>query len=250
MKNQWKKFISFVLCIAMVLSCNAQVFAVGIDISDNGTYLDEKQSDVKSDAQVKAVEALIEAIGKVEYTDDCLAKIVAAEKAYNKLTATQKDQVENWGTLKAARNAYDALAADNQDTSDLTVIDSGTISNLKWTVYQGGLLEISGSGAIPSYSQEGAPWYSYASSVSSILVRSSVTGIGNNAFYGCNNVTNITLPFVGESRTATGPNAAFGYIFGYTTTNLTNNTSGSNTITLYSSTYSSIVIIIAPLMLR
>ena len=216
-KQNWRKVLSFVLCIAMVLSCNAQVFAVGIDISDNGTYLDEKQSDVKSDAQVDAVEALIDAIGTVEYTDDSLAKIVVAEKAYNKLTATQKDQVENWGTLKAARNAYDALAADNQDTSDLTVIDSGTISNLKWTVYQGGLLEISGSGAIPSYSLGGAPWYSYASSVSSILVRSSVTGIGNNAFYGCNNVTEITLPFVGASRSAIGYEANFGYIFGYTT---------------------------------
>ena len=49
MKKQWKKCLSVILCIAMVLSCNAQVFAVGIDISDNGTYLDEKQSDVKSE---------------------------------------------------------------------------------------------------------------------------------------------------------------------------------------------------------
>ena len=109
-KQNWRKVLSFVLCIAMVLSCNVQVFAVGIDISDNGTYLDTKQSEVKSDAKVKAVEALIEAIGKVEYTDDCLAKIAAAEKAYDKLTATQKNQVENIGTLRAARNAYDALA--------------------------------------------------------------------------------------------------------------------------------------------
>ena len=200
----------------MVLSCNAQVFAVGIDISDNGTYLDTKQSEVKSDAKVKAVEALIEAIGKVEYTDDCLAKIAAAEKAYNKLTAEQKEQVENYGTLKAARYAYDALAADKVDTINLTVTDSGTIGTLKWAVYTNGLLEISGSGAVPSYSQGSSPWYNYASSITSILVRSSVTSIGESAFYGCDNVTEITLPFVGESRTATGLNGAFGYIFGYT----------------------------------
>ena len=214
MKKQWKKFISFVLCIAMVLSCNAQVFAVGIDISDNGTHLDEKQSVVKSDAQVKAVEALIEAIGKVEYTDECLAKIVAAEKAYDKLTAAQKDQVENIGTLRAARNAYDALAADKVDTGNLTVADSGTIGTLKWAVYTNCLLEISGSGAVPSYSQGSSPWYNYASAITSILVRSSVTSIGKSAFYGCNNVTNITLPFVGESRDATGVSGQFGYIFG------------------------------------
>ena len=103
MKNQsWKKrTLSIVLCVAMMLSMNAQVFAVGIDITDNGTYLDEKQSDVKSDAQVDAVETLIDAICTVEYTDDSLAKIVAAEKAYDKLTDTQKDQVENWGDTES-----------------------------------------------------------------------------------------------------------------------------------------------------
>ena len=237
-KQNWRKVLSFVLCIAMVLSCNVQVFAVGIDISDNGTYLDTKQSEVKSDAKVKAVEALIEAIGKVEYTDDCLAKIVAAEKAYNKLTAEQREQVENYGTLKAARYAYNALAADKVDTSNLTVTDSGTIGNLKWAVYTNGLLEISGDGAIPSYAAGGAPWYSYASSIKAILVRSSVTGIGAFAFYGCNNVTEITLPFVGESRTATGPKGTFGYIFGYTASIVTRSTSSSSR-TMYSSTSSS-----------
>ena len=45
-----------------------------------------------------------------------------------------------------------------------------------------------------------------------------VTSIQDFAFYGCNNVTNITLPFIGASRTATGYSSAFGYIFGYNTT--------------------------------
>ena len=216
MKNQWKKGLSVILCIALMLSCNAQVFAVGFNIFDDGTYLDSKQSEIKSDAKVKAVEALIDAIGKVEYTDACLAKIVAAEKAYAKLNSEQKLQVENYGTLLAARNAYDALKADKVDTSHLTVTDSGTIGNLKWAVYTNGLLEISGSGAVPSYSQGSAPWANYANSVTAILVRSSITGIGDSAFYGCDKVTNVTLPFVGASRDAVGYTSNFGYIFGYT----------------------------------
>ena len=217
MKNQWKKGLSVILCIALLLSCNAQVFAVGFNIFDDGTYLNSKQSEIKSDAKVKTVETLIDAIGKVEYTDACLAKIVAAEKAYAKLNSEQKLKVENYGTLLAARNAYDALKADKIDTSRLTAIDSGTIGNLKWAVYTNGLLEISGSGAVPSYSQGSAPWTNYADSVTAILVRSSVTGIGNSAFYGCSNVANITLPFVGASRDAVGYTSNFGYIFGYTT---------------------------------
>ena len=229
MKNQWKKGLSVILCIALMLSCNAQVFAVGFNIFDDGTYLDSKQSEIKSDAKVKAVEALIDAIGKVEYTDACLAKIVAAEKAYAKLNSEQKLKVVNYGTLLAARNAYDALKADKVDTSHLTATDSGTIGKLKWAVYTNGLLEISGSGSVPSYSAGSAPWYNYASSVTSILVRSSVTGIGGSAFYGCDNITDITLPFVGESRTATGAASAFGYIFGYETSSGNSSNGGSYT---------------------
>ena len=233
MKNQWKKGLSVILCIALLLSCNAQVFAVGFNIFDDGTYLDSKQSEIK----VKAVEALINAIGKVEYTDACLAKIVAAEKAYAKLNSERKLQVENYGTLLAARNAYDALKADKVDTSHLTATDSGTIGNLKWAVYTNGLLEISGNGAIPSYSQGSAPWADYANSVTAILVRSSVTDIGDSAFSGCTGVTNVTLPFVGKSRTATGPEATFGYIFGYSASNVTSSTSSSSYLSkkMYSS---------------
>jgi hypothetical protein len=41
-----------------------------------------------------------------------------------------------------------------------------------------------------------------------------VTSIGERgAFYGCNGLISITLPFIGASRTATGASAVFGFIF-------------------------------------
>ena len=43
-----------------------------------------------------------------------------------------------------------------------------------------------------------------------------VTEISNGAFQGCNNLISISLPFVGKSASATGYEAVFGYIFGYT----------------------------------
>ena len=45
-------------------------------------------------------------------------------------------------------------------------------------------------------------------------VPTSVTSIGSGAFYCCNWLTSLVLPFVGESKDATGKNALFGYIFG------------------------------------
>ena len=207
------------MCLALIMSMNTNVIALTTDWETETPELEEKASEVRLDAEVQAVIDKIDAIGTVEYNDVSLAKILEAETAYAKLTAEQKEQVSNYGTLLAARNAYDLYAADNEDTSVLTVIDSGTVnSTVKWYVYSNGLLEIAGTGSVPTYTTSStAPWYSYASSINRILVRSSISGIGGFAFYGINNVTSVTLPFVGTSRSATDLKGTFGYIFGYTT---------------------------------
>ncbi len=115
--------------------------------------------------------------------------------------------------------AENAENADEADTSGLTVRDFATIAlagSVKWTLYTNGLLEFSGTGVIPSYAEGAAPWYQYRDSITEILVRKTITEIGSGAFYGCNEVTEITLPFVGKSRTTTtGIESVFGYIFGY-----------------------------------
>ena len=62
-------------------------------------------------AKADAVIAKITAIGKVEYTDACKAKIDAANKAYNALTADQKALVTNLDVLTKAQQTYDNLKA-------------------------------------------------------------------------------------------------------------------------------------------
>ena len=56
-----------------------------------------------------AVIALIEAIGDVTYTAESQQKILAARNAYNALTAEQQALVTNYATLAAAEAAYAAL---------------------------------------------------------------------------------------------------------------------------------------------
>ena len=53
--------------------------------------------------------ALIDAIGTVEYTDECKAKIDAARAAYDALTDAQKTFVDNCETLAIAEGHYAAL---------------------------------------------------------------------------------------------------------------------------------------------
>ena len=65
------------------------------------------------------------------------------------------------------------------------------------------------------------------SSLTSVVIGDGVTSIGDYAFYYCDSLTEITLPFVGGSKDATGYQAVFGYIFGYTTSSSSSTISGA-----------------------
>lgn len=72
---------------------------------------------------------------------------------------------------------------------------SGTCGdNLDWEL-EDGVLTISGTGAMTTYSSSNAaPWNSYKNSITSLVVESGVTTIGNYAFYNCNQLVTASLP--------------------------------------------------------
>ena len=76
---------------------------------------------------------------------------------------------------------------------------------LQWQL-SGGVLRITGTGALPSYTDNSMPpWYGSAGSITTVIVGSGVTAIGDLAFYGCTALTAVRLP---DSVTAIGT-AAF-----------------------------------------
>ena len=77
-------------------------------------------------AKASDVIAVIGAIGTVAYTDDCLAKIEAAETAYAAFTGNKAD-VTNYATLTAARAKYDQLKA--AAMGEVTIY----VKNADWT---------------------------------------------------------------------------------------------------------------------
>ncbi len=75
---------------------------------------------------VSETETAISAIGTVEYTDACKAKIDAARSAYDALTGAQKNEVTNSSSLTNAENKYVALGVDSLINAIGTVVYTDT----------------------------------------------------------------------------------------------------------------------------
>ncbi len=91
--------------------------------------------------------------------------------------------------------------------AQVSAATSGTCGdNLTWTLDGEGTLTISGRGAMSNWSSSNVPWYSYRSSIKSVIIGNGVTSIGNYAFTSCSSLTSVTIP---NSVTSIG-NSAFG----------------------------------------
>ena len=100
-------------------------------------------------APIKAVEDLIAVIGIVDDSDECLAKIVAAEEAYEALDADKRAKVSNYAVLKKARADYNAAKYGLHATTEIDFNDgtlSGVTSDFKTTEIVDGALSLNNYG--------------------------------------------------------------------------------------------------------
>ena len=75
------------------------------------------------------------------------------------------------------------------------VILHGSFGNgLRYTLYQDGELQISGSGSVPSYRSTRAPWHDYSSMITSLVINNGITGIGSYAFSDCYLLETAVIP--------------------------------------------------------
>ena len=95
--------------------------------ADEARYAELKAAADQAAADQAAADeviAKIGAIGNVEYTDACKAKIDAARTAYNALTTAQKELVTNYAVLEADEARYAELkAAADQAAADQAAAD-------------------------------------------------------------------------------------------------------------------------------
>ena len=83
------------------------------------------------------------------------------------------------------------------------IVARGTCgSRVTWSL-EDSALTIYGNGEMFDYSfGQSIPWFGYLDQIQSLIIESGVTSIGENAFRGCKNLTNVTIPesvsFIGE----------------------------------------------------
>lgn len=75
--------------------------------------------------------------------------------------------------------------------SEPSVTNSGSYGELTWVLYTDGLLQITGTGAMP---EEEAPWYDDRSSVRSVQIGEGVTTVSSQAFENCFRMESVEIP--------------------------------------------------------
>lgn len=81
----------------------------------------------------------------------------------------------------------------------------GDGSNLTWALTEDGTLIIFGGGAMADWEYSNhVPWHSYRGDINVVVIPSSVTSIGSNAFLYCDALPSVTIP---DSVTSIGDNA-------------------------------------------
>lgn len=79
--------------------------------------------------------------------------------------------------------------------------------NVNFVLSSDYVLKLSGTGPMYDYQVSSQPWNLYNAQIVTIEIGEGITGIGENAFYGCKEVSTMTLPL---SVTAVGTNAFYG----------------------------------------
>ena len=173
------RLLALLLAAALVTQSGAAL-AAEIDISDSEGVAEEiiVGDGEKESITSSTVDAQGETVGKPEEV---------AEDEQEEATAEDEEAAEESAQAITVKDSVTSISS--------STVASGTCGDkLTWTLDQDGVLMISGEGAMSGYENIGWPsWYSYRTSIKSVVINSGVTSIGNFAFYECTSLTSVTI---------------------------------------------------------
>ncbi|NBH73068.1 hypothetical protein D3Z51_13770 [Clostridiaceae bacterium] len=117
--------------------------------------------------------------------------VIVLQKSVGGVTVAEANykKTVHWGRSMSASAVEDAdfiitrypKGYNPPDDLDDEVAGEGTEGSLNWSLTTGGVLTISGNGAIPDYPSKNPPWNDY--DFYTVVIEEGVTGIGDYAFY-------------------------------------------------------------------
>ncbi|MCD7733284.1 MAG: leucine-rich repeat protein [Oscillospiraceae bacterium] len=185
-----------VITVSGLLPGNAVVTAVPVDVEIDGKevllafdisimYPDASGEMVVFEPNDGAITVTIES---PEITGGSDVYYVPDEGEPEKLDNESED-----GTIAFDAEHFSTYAVTSSDT----IVATGTIANgegvedaITWTIYEDDTgartLVFSGTGSIPDYASEnaGQPWYSYRSTIGTLVLEEGITRVGKQAFHG------------------------------------------------------------------
>ncbi|WP_394918407.1 sugar-binding protein [uncultured Robinsoniella sp.] len=172
--------------------------------ADYAKAIKDQEERNRAEADRKAIQNVIsqiDAIGKVSLTADSKAKIDAARKAYNALTAEQKKRVTNYNKLGSAESSYATL-----NKNKLVKGKTYTIGSYRYkiTSLRGKTVTVTG---VTSKAKKKIKSISVKDTVKMNGTKFKVTAIGNSAFKNCRNVTKAAI---GKNVKTIGKSAFYG----------------------------------------
>lgn len=188
------------------------------------------QATLRFDAQIRYQWQVVSDVNPYQIAPIPEDAWVDVDQGVNNVLTLHCENLEQYNALKDARyrcvvSANDIVVMSNaarlfpqsewMTTSDslidvLSIIANGTCgSNLTWSLSDTGVLTISGTGSMSTYTSTNTPWKSYLSSILRVTIEQGATSIGSFAFNGCVNLTDVVLP---SSVTSIGSNAFAGCV--------------------------------------
>ena len=150
------------------------------------------------EAETAATKRAIEAIGTVEYSPKCKARIDEAQRLYDALTTEQRAFVHNTEILQRASQEFAKLGEEAakpiEAIFDMRILRNGGASVarcLDKKITEAAIPELYRGKAVTSI---GWGAFGYCYDLKSVTIPSSVTSVGENAFQFCSSLTSIAIP--------------------------------------------------------
>ena len=133
----------------------------------------------------------------------------AGDAAHEDDSAEAEERTEQEPGEKEESEILEETAADERNEAAGAIVASGTCGdNVIWELDEAGVMTVSGDGPMTDYTFTiNPPWYKeYSDMITKIIIKEGVTNVGDVAFSGCHNLTEVTLP---SSVTKIGYNAFY-----------------------------------------